>query len=219
MIKIELQTELSPSKNAQKYYARYNKAKTAEEETIKQKELNEQEIEYLNSVLEALCNVETKEDIMQIRDELSDEGYLKKHFVKKGKKKDTLPKPAAFISSDGFEIFAGKNNKQNDYVTLKLARSTDLWFHTKNIHGSHVIVKTNGNDVPSSTIEEAAMIAAYYSKGKNGANINVDYTLIKNVRKPSGAKPGMVIYDNNKTCVVTPNESLIEKLKKQTGSN
>lgn len=214
IIKIELQTDISPSKNAQKYYSKYNKAKTAEEETIKQKELNEKEIEYLKSVLEALNNVETKDDILQIRDELTDEGYLKKHFQKKGKKKDTLPKPAAFISSDGFEIFAGKNNKQNDYVTLKLARSSDLWFHTKNIHGSHVIVKTNGNDVPISTIEEAAMIAAYYSKGKNGANISVDYTLIKNVRKPSGAKLGMVIYDNNKTCIVTPDEKLMEKLKK-----
>ena len=212
IIEIALQTDLSPSKNAQKYYAKYNKAKTAEEETIKQKELNEKEIEYLSSVLEALSNVETSEDIMQIRDELTDEGYLKKRS--KIKKKNSLPKPNLFVSSDGFEIYAGKNNKQNDYVTLKLARSFDIWFHTKDIHGSHVIIKTNGKDVPNSTLEEAAVIAAYYSKGKNSANVNVDYTFIKNVRKPSGAKPGMVIYDNNKTCVVTPNENIIEKLKK-----
>ena len=211
-VEITLKTDLTPAQNAQKYYARYNKEKTAEAETIKQKEINETEIAYLESVLEAILNVETKEDIAQIRDELTEQGYLKKRG-QKGKKKDTLPKPARFVSSDGFEIFAGKNNKQNDYVTLKLARSTDIWFHTKDIHGSHVIVKTNGENVPDTTLTEAAIIAAYYSKGKMSANINVDYTQIKNVRKPSGAKPGMVIYDNNKTAVVTPDEDLILKLK------
>ena len=158
-------------------------------------------------------NVETKEEIAEIREELTEQGYLKKRSIK-GKKKAVQAKPMRFLSSDGYEIFVGKNNKQNDYVTLKLARSTDIWLHTKNIHGSHAIIKTNGDDAPERTVFEAAVIAAYYSKGRNGANVEVDYTAVKNVKKPSGAKPGMVIYVNNKTAVVTPDEKLVESLKK-----
>lgn len=214
-IEIALKSELTPSQNAQRYYARYNKEKTAEAETIKQKKINEDEIEYLETVSEAILNAETREDISQIREELTEQGYLKKRNVKSGRKKAEIPSPAYFLSSDGFEIFAGKNNRQNDYVTLKLARSNDIWFHTKTIHGSHVIVKTNGKNVPDTTLTEAAVIAAYYSKGRNGANISVDYTEVKNVRKPSGAKPGMVIYDNNKTAVVNPDETIVEKLKQK----
>lgn len=212
-IEIALKNDLTPSQNAQKYYARYNKEKKAEEETLKQRKLNEAEIEYLETVLEAIFSVETKEDISQIKEELSEQGYIRKRPSKKREKAKNTIKPAKFLSSDNFTIYAGKNNKQNDYVTLKLARSNDIWFHTKDIHGSHVIVKTNGELVPERTLTEAAIIASYFSKGRNGSNISVDYTEIKNVKKPSGAKPGMVIYENNKTAVVTPDENLVESLR------
>lgn len=215
-IEIALKENLTPSENAQNYYKKYNKEKIAEIETKKQKELNEIEIDYLESVLQFLENVETKEEISQIKEELTEQGYLKRRNIK-GRRKEAVSKPMEFVSSDGYEIFVGKNNKQNDYVTLKLARSTDIWLHTKTIHGSHALIKTNGEEnIPDNTITEAAIIAAYYSKGRNSANVNVDYTLIKNVKKPSGAKPGMVIYVNNKTAVVTPDEQLVLSLKKHS---
>lgn len=213
LMEISLDETLTPAQNAQKYYKKYNKDKTAEEQTIVQKKINEEEIDYLETVLLNMENVETKEEIAEIREELTEQGYLKKRSIK-GKKKAVQAKPMRFLSSDGYEIFVGKNNRQNDYVTLKLARSTDIWLHTKNIHGSHAIIKTNGDDAPERTVFEAAVIAAYYSKGRNGANVEVDYTAVKNVKKPSGAKPGMVIYVNNKTAVVTPDEKLVESLKK-----
>ncbi|MDY5626430.1 MAG: NFACT RNA binding domain-containing protein [Clostridia bacterium] len=214
ILEIALDETLTPSQNAQKYYKKYNKEKTAEAETLVQKKLNEQEIDYLETVLLNMENVETKEEIAQIKEELVEQGYLKKRNIK-GKKKALAIKPMEFVSSDGYEILVGKNNKQNDYVTLKLARSTDIWLHTKTIHGSHAIIKTCGEtNVPDRTISEAALIAAYYSKGRNSANVSVDYTAVKNVKKPSGAKPGMVIYVNNKTAVVTPDEKVVEKLKK-----
>ncbi|MBE7037516.1 MAG: fibronectin/fibrinogen-binding protein [Ruminococcaceae bacterium] len=215
-IEILLKENLTPSQNAQNYYKKYNKEKIAEIETTKQKEMNELEIDYLESVLQFLENVETKEEIAQIKEELTEQGYLKKRNIK-GRKKEAVSKPMEFLSSDGFEIFVGKNNKQNDYVTLKLARSTDIWLHTKAIHGSHAIIKTGGEEnIPDTTILEAANIAAYYSKGKNSSNVSVDYTFVKNVKKPSGAKPGMVIYVNNKTAVVTPDEKLVLSLKKHS---
>ncbi len=214
IIEIALDETLTPSQNAQKYYKKYNKEKTAEAETLVQKKLNEAEIDYLETVLLNMENVETKEEIAQIKEELVEQGYLKKRNIK-GKKKQAQIKPMEFVSSDGYEIFVGKNNKQNDYVTLKLARSTDIWLHTKTIHGSHAVIKTGGDEnIPERTIFEAAMIAAYYSKGRNSANVSVDYTAVKNVKKPSGAKPGMVIYVNNKTAVVTPDEKTVESLKK-----
>ena len=214
IIEIALDETLTPSQNAQKYYKKYNKEKTAEAETLVQKKLNEAEIDYLETVLLNMENVETKEEIAQIKEELVEQGYLKKRNIK-GKKKPAQIKPMEFVSSDGYEIFVGKNNKQNDYVTLKLARSTDIWLHTKTIHGSHAVIKTGGDEnVPERTIFEAALIAAYYSKGRNSANVSVDYTAVKNVKKPSGAKPGMVIYVNNKTAVVTPDEKIVESLKK-----
>lgn len=214
MIKITLKTDLTPSENAQRFYLRYTKEKTAEEETLKQRKINLEEIEYLKSVLESIEQAETVSEINQIKDELADEGYIRRRVS--GKKISKSPKfePARFVSHDGFEIFAGKNNKQNDYVTLKLARSTDIWLHTKNIHGSHVIIKTEGGkEVPDRTLTEAAIIAAYFSKGKNSQNVEVDYTEVKNVKKPSGAKPGMVTYVNNYTAVVTPDEKLVEELR------
>lgn len=211
---IPLETDLTPSQNAQKYYKRYNKDKTAEAETIKQKELNEIEINYLESVQQSIATAESMTELNQIRDELIEQSYLKnKGRLKKGMK-TPAPQPLHFISSDGYDIYVGKNNRQNDYVTLKIGRSTDLWFHTKDIHGSHVIIKTtDAETVPDETYLEAATLAAYYSKGRNGSNIPVDYTELKNVKKPSGAKPGMVIYVNYNTIYTNPDESTVEKLK------
>jgi len=215
MVTIPLKADLSPSKNAQRYYQKYTKEKTAEAETLKQKKLNETEIDYLESVREALEKAETNVEITEIRDELIEEGYLKnKGRLQRKKKKENIM-PMHFVSDDGYDIYVGKNNKQNDYVTLKLARSTDIWFHTKGIHGSHTIIKTDdAMTVSDETYLQAARLAAYYSKGRSSESVPVDYTEIKNVKKPSGAKPGMVIYVSYNTLYVTPDEDEVLRLKR-----
>lgn len=213
-ITIPLKTDISPSQNAQRYYAKYNKEKTAEAETLKQKRLNEEEINYLESVLESVKMAENGSEVAQIREELVQQGYIRNRGKQKKNKKKAIPSPMHFVSDDGYDIYVGKNNSQNDYVTLKLARSTDIWFHTKNIHGSHAIIKTaDAMKVPEKTYVQAASIAAYYSKGRGSQSVAVDYTEIKNVKKPSGAKPGMVIYVNYNTIYTTPNEDEILRLK------
>jgi len=212
---IPLQKDLTPSQNAQKYYKRYNKDKTAEGETLKQKQINEQEIDYLESVQTAIINAENVTELNQIRDELTEQRYLRGRDKIRKNKKAPLPTPMHYISSDGYDIYVGKNNLQNDYVTLKLSRSTDLWFHTKLIHGSHVLVKTtDAETVPDNTYIEAATLAAYYSKARGGQNVPVDYTEVKNVKKPSGAKPGMVIYVNYNTIYTNPDETITRLEKK-----
>ncbi len=203
-INIPLSPELSPSKNAQNYYKKYNKAKTAEIEAAKQIENAQNDLEYLESTLVAVENAESEDDLNSIRTEMITEGYLIRKLTKKRLKKKA-PAPMHFVSSDGFDIYVGKNNTQNDYLSLKFANSSDLWFHTKNIHGSHVIIKLGiDKDVPKTTITEAAELAAYYSKARSSSQVPVDFTLIKNVKKPKGAKPGMVIYDYYNTIYVTP---------------
>ncbi len=203
-IDISLDATLSPSQNAQKYYKKYNKAKTAQTEAKKQYDLTIADLEYLNSTLTSLENAENTSDLSAIRNELINEGYINKKSDKKQKKPEAS-KPLHFVSSDGFDIYVGKNNTQNDYLTLKLANNSDMWFHTKNIHGSHTIIKLGlDKDIPERTIFEAASLAAYYSKARNSANVPVDYTTVKNVKKPNGAKPGMVIYDSYNTVYVTP---------------
>ena len=205
-IKINLDPQLTPSQNAQKYYKKYNKAKTAEVEAAKQIKNAESDLEYLESTLAAVETADSESDLNAIRAELIAEGYLKRKVNQK-RQKQAASKPMHFVSSDGFDIYVGKSNMQNDYLTLKFANSSDLWFHTKNIHGSHTVIKLGiDKDVPKSTIMEAAQIAAYYSKGRDSSQVPVDFTQIKNVRKPNGAKPGMVIYDNYNTIYVTPKE-------------
>lgn len=205
-IKITLDPQLTPSQNAQKYYKKYNKAKTAEVEAAKQIENAQNDLEYLESTLAAVETADSEADLNAIRAELIAEGYLNRKVNQK-KQKQAASKPMHFVSSDGFDIYVGKSNMQNDYLTLKFANSSDLWFHTKNIHGSHTVIKLGiDKDVPKSTIIEAAQIAAYYSKGRESSQVPVDFTQIKNVRKPNGAKPGMVIYDNYNTIYVTPKE-------------
>ncbi len=202
-VKISLDPSLSASANAQRYYKKYRKAKNAEIEVEKQLEENKKNLEYLESTLVAVENAESESDLNAIRAELAEEGYLKRN--QKGRKQQTVSKPMHFISSDGFHVYVGKNNTQNDYLTLKFANSGDIWFHTKNIHGSHTVIKLGlDKDVPETTMREAACAAAYFSKARESSQVPVDYTFIKNVKKPNGAKPGMVIYDGYNTVYVTP---------------
>ncbi len=201
-IDIDLDPNLSPSENIQRYYKKYNKMKKSEASALEQQIINQEEIEYLTSVLNNLTNSESYDEIQDIRSELIETGYIR--YKKNNKKKDKPTKPHHYVSSQGFDIYVGKNNIQNDYLTLKFANKADLWLHTKNIPGSHVIIK--GKDIPEETIYEAAALAAFFSKGKNSSKVPVDYTEIKNVKKPSGAKPGMVIYSTNKTIYVDPCE-------------
>ena len=203
-IKIPLKPELTPSKNAQRYYKLYNKAKTAEVEAAIQLENAKIDLEYLESTLILTENSQTEADINAIRTELGDLGYIKTRKTKK-KQAEATSKPHHFISSDGFDIYVGKNNTQNDKLTLKFANSSDMWFHTKNIHGSHVLIKLGTDkNIPEQTMLEAAGLAAYFSKARESSNVPVDYTIIKNVKKPNGAKPGMVIYDSYNTVYVNP---------------
>ncbi|MDR0405751.1 MAG: NFACT family protein, partial [Clostridiales bacterium] len=207
LVKIPLVREFSPSKNAQRYYTLYQKAKNAEKMSKEQIALTTEEIEYLESVKDSAQRAENEKDLREIRDELTAQGYHAKRTAGKGGKEKTGGKSASephrFVI-DGYEVFVGKNNTQNDRLTLKDARSADLWFHVKNFPGSHTVVKTNGETPPDDTIVKAAKLAAYFSKAKDSANVPVDYTAIKNVKKPGGAKPGMVIYVNYSTVNVTP---------------
>ena len=201
-ITIKLDENKSPSENIQSYYKKYNKLKKSEESAIEQLEKNEAELEYLNSVYTNIINCESYIEINDIKKELTETGYLKFKGNSKNNKKEKASKPIHLISSDGIDIYIGKNNIQNDYLTLKFANKNHLWLHTKNIPGSHVILCS---DNPSDTsIEEAAILAAYYSKAKNSTKVPVDYTIVKNIKKPNGAKPGMVIYHTNYTIYTEP---------------
>ncbi|MEC5422753.1 NFACT RNA binding domain-containing protein [Virgibacillus sp. C22-A2] len=208
---IELNPTKTPSENAQSYYKTYQKLKTSkkiiEKEIIKTKE----EITYLEQLLQQI-DVASEEDIEEIREELREEGYLKKQAKrKKQKNKQTKPVPEEYTSTDGTQILVGKNNKQNEYVTTKVAHRDDIWLHTKDIPGSHVIIRSK--EPSEGTLLEAAQIAAYFSKSQQSSSVPVDYTKIRHVKKPSGAKPGYVTYDNQKTLFVTPNKKIIDELK------
>ena len=205
MVKIPLDVRLSPSQNAQRYYKKYNKAKTALKEAKKQLDASYDELLYINSTLTMVETADRIEDVNAIRRELVEEGYIKRSTNAVKKQKAEASKPMHFVSSDGFDIYVGRNNTQNDYLTLKMANSSDIWFHTKDIHGSHTVIKLGlDKDVPERTILEAAGLAAYYSKARESSQVPVDYTTIKNVKKPNGAKPGMVIYEGYNTVYVTP---------------
>ena len=211
-VTIPLDPTLSPAQNAQKYFSKYNKAKRTFVAVSEQIQQVNEEIEYLETVLNAIQSATHEEDILQIREELQEQGYIRKKKIQRGKQRKLKGKPLRFMSTDGLEIWVGKNNYQNDELTMKIAHSNDLWFHTKNIPGSHVILKTHQKEISEIAILQAAHLAAYYSKARNSSNVPVDYTLCKFVKKPNGAKPGFVIYEKNKTMYVTPDESMIEKL-------
>jgi len=206
-MKIAIDPTLSPAENAQRYFKQYNKQKRTfaalEEQMLK----NQEDIEYLDSVAIAIETITDEADIAEIRAELAGQGFAKRQTDSKNKKAAQSAKPLRYVSSDGFDIYIGKNNTQNDNLTLRMANNNDVWMHTKDIPGSHVIVITGGRDVPDSTILEAANLAAYHSKARNSAQVPVDYVAKKHVRKPGGAKPGFVIYDNHRTVYVTPVET------------
>lgn len=212
-ITIPLDSELTPSENAQKYFKRYNKEKRTFAALQTQIAQNDEELAYLESVLTSVNTCLDEQDIKDIREELKDEGYIKRIKQQKGMKSNKHSAPMHYISSDGFDIYVGKNNKQNDELTLRFAKSCDIWLHTKQIPGSHVIIVTDGKTVPDSTLTQAAMLAAYYSKGQTSSLVPVDYTEKRNVKKPNGAKPGFVIYTTNQTAYITPSADEVEKIK------
>lgn len=210
---IPLDSRLTPSENSQRYYKKYNKYKTAQEKISEQIRDTENEIKYLENVLTTIENTDDINNIDEIKQELIEQKYIRKRKTGKAKNRKVDFKPHKYISKDGFMIFAGKNNNQNDYLTLKFASKKDIWLHTKDIPGSHVIIKTDGREVPDETIMTGAIISAYHSKGRQSSNVPIDYTYVKFVKKPSGAKPGMVIYENFKTIYVTPHEEEVKKLE------
>ena len=213
-IEIPLKPNLSPQQNAAKFYKDYAKAKHAEKILTEQISVGEIEAQYFAGVLEELDRAENERDLSEIRAELEDGGYLRSADRQKKKQMRQAPsKPLEFRSSDGFPIFVGKNNRQNDQLSLKSAHKNDIWLHIQKAHGAHVIIACGGAEVPDATVTEAAMLAAYYSEAKQGQNLPVDVTPVRFLRKPNGAKPGMVVYDRYRTVYVTPDESLPERLK------
>lgn len=213
-ITIPLDENKTPSENIQSYYKKYNKLKKSEESAIEQLEKNDEELQYLYSVLTNIENCESYSEIDDIKEELITTGYVRKRKANgKSSKKAKSSKPIHYISSDGIDIFVGKNNIQNDYLSLKFANKNFMWLHTKNIPGSHVIICSN--NIPDNTLVEAATLAAHYSKAKDSSKVPVDYTLVKNLKKPNGANPGMVIYHTNYTMYVEPSEFNNLKIEKR----
>jgi len=210
-ITIPLDPLLTPQQNAAKYYKRYTKAKTAEKYLREQMETARKDLEYLESVLEEIEHAETEQDFIDIRNELRDAGFLRKQGNGKKELKRTT-RPREFRTTSGFRVLVGRNNRQNDKLTLKDADHRDIWLHTQKIHGSHVVLCTGGQSVDDDTIVEAAKIAAYYSQARESGNVPVDFTQVKYVKKPAGARPGMVVYPTYQTVNVTPDESLIKNL-------
>lgn len=202
-VKIPLNPALSPAKNAEKYFKDYKKTYTAEQTLTALTKQDREELVYFDSVLDSIARAETLAEISEIRDELAEAGYIKRAVVQKKKTNNN----AAFkedVSEEGYRILIGKNNLQNDLITTKIAAKNDLWFHVKNIAGSHVVVFCGGKEVSEKTILHAAYLAAKNSKAANSSQVPVDYTYIKNVKKPNGAKSGMVIYTTNKTVFINP---------------
>ncbi len=209
---IALDSRLTPAQNAQKYYNEYRKLDTAEKMLTELIAKGQQELIYIDSVFDAVSRTDSETDLAEIRRELREQGYLK-GGVRPDEKVKKQSEPPKFRSSEGFDILVGRNNKQNDQLTLKTAKATDIWLHTKDIAGSHVIIKAEGREAPEQTIFEAAQLAAYHSKARESSQVPVDYTAVKFVKKPAGAKPGMVIFTNNKTLYVAPDEELVNSLK------
>ena len=203
MVEIALSPLLSPQQNAAKYYKDYARMKNAENELLKQISLGEVELKYLQSVLEELNRAATEQELEEIKQELQAGGYIKADAGKKRVKQSKLP-PMRFESTDGYPIYVGRNNRQNDELTFKLARKDDLWLHASKVHGSHVIISCGGTTPPDDTVTQAAQLAAYYAESTGGQNIAVDVTPVKQVKKTPSGKPGMVIYHTYRTVIVNP---------------
>lgn len=211
-IAIPLDPRKTPSENAQKYFSKYQKAKNAVAIVQEQIEKSQEEVAYFENLLQQVITASPK-DLQEIREELVEGGYIRDRRKRNGKKvQNVKPVLDHFVSSDGTEIIVGKNNKQNDYLTNKVAARDEIWLHTKDIPGSHVVIRSK--EPSEETLGEAAILAAYYSKARNSSSVPVDFTKVRHVKKPSGAKPGFVIYDNQQTLYVTPDEEIVLKLKK-----
>ena len=216
VVAIELDPSLTPSQNAQKYYREYRKASVAVNYLRAQIEAGRNELEYLDTVFDELSRAGGETELGEIREELIAVGYLKN----RGKKAAQRPResaPLRFCSDDGFPIFVGRNNRQNDRLTLQTAAKTDIWLHTHNIPGAHVIISAGGRPVPAVTLTQAAVLAAYHSKAKESSQVPVDYAPVRNVRKPAGAKPGKVIYDDYHTAYVRPDPAVAERCRANYG--
>ena len=207
-IEVALSPLLSPQQNAAKFYKDYARMKNAEKELTRQIELGEQELHYLKSVLEELDRAETEAELEEIRQELQDGGYIRADTGKK-RMKQARVQPMRFESTDGYPIYVGRNNRQNEELTFKLARKDDIWLHAQKVHGSHVIISCGGTTPPDDTITQAAQLAAYYAETKGGQNLPVDVTPVKQVKKIPGGKPGMVIYHTYRTVYVNPYKDIV----------
>ena len=211
-VDIPLSPILSPQGNAAKFYKDYAKLKNAEKILTEQLELGENELHYLKSVLEELDRAQTEAELEEIRRELQEGGYVKADPGKKRMKQGKLP-PMRFESTDGYPIYVGRNNRQNDELTFRLASKGDIWLHAQKVHGSHVIIAANGKSVPDDTITQAAQLAAYHSELRLGKNVPVDVTPVKQIKRPPGAKPGMVIYHTYRTVIVNPYDSIVKEIE------
>ena len=212
-ITIPLDPTLTPAQNSKKYFDKYGKLKRTEEAVTEQLADTESEISHLESISNALDIARSESDLSQIKEELTEYGYIKRHYTnKKGQKAQPKSKPLHYISSDGFDIYVGKNNFQNDELTFKFATGNDWWFHAKKMAGSHVIVRTKDGELPDRTFEEAGRLAAWYSKGHSAPKVEIDYIQKKHVKKPAGAKPGFVVYYTNYSLMASPDISDLKEV-------
>ena len=221
-IRVELSPLLSPQQNAAKFYKDYTRMKNAEKELTRQLQLGRDELQYLQSVLEELNRAQTEAELEEIRRELQEQGYVKADAGRKRPKQGKLS-PMRFESTDGYPIYVGRNNQQNDELTFRLARKDDIWCHASKVHGSHVIISCGGTQPPDDTVTQAAQLAAYYSEAGSGQNVAVDVTPVKQVKKTPGSKPGMVIYHTYKTVIANPYQDIVVDAlnaeKKDTGED
>ena len=214
VVEVPLDATLTPSQNAQKYYKKYAKSKSAKEHLTEQLSNSRQELQYIQTVFDALTRAETERELSEIRDELYHSGYASRMKNYTARKQST-PTVIRYRTSEGRRMYCGKNNLSNDYLTMKFAERSEWWFHVKNQPGSHVILRSSGpEDEPTEAeFTEAAMVAAYNSKASDGILVPVDYTRVRHVKKPAGAKPGYVIYTTNWTAYVTPDAELVNGLR------
>lgn len=212
-VEIMVDPLLTPQQNAARYYKEYNKAKNAESALTRQIERGESDLAYLESVLENLTLAEGERDLQEIRQELTDTGYLRRATKAAKREKRVTGKPMEFRTDSGLRVSVGKNNSQNDQLTLKLASKWDWWFHTQKIHGSHVILWTGGAEPDELSVAQAASLAAWFSQGREAGKVPVDFTPVKYVKKPAGAKPGMVVYTTYQTRMAPPDETLAKRLR------
>ena len=212
VIQIPISEVLSPQENAAKFYKDYTRMKNAQKELTHQLELGRTELSYLESVLDELTRADSEQALEEIRQELQAGGYVRRDNGKRKMKQSKL-QPMRFESTDGIGIYVGRNNRQNDELTFKLASKGDIWLHAQKVHGSHVIIAANGRSVPDDTITQAAQLAAYHSELRLGKNVPVDVTPVKQIKRPPGAKPGMVIYHTYRTVIVNPYENIVKEIE------